>query len=614
MKLGFVVICHESPGPIADLARTLCIDGDPVCIHFDKRASDENYETLRQSLAEVPDALMAPRVPCGWGEYSLVAATLNGLKELRKTGRDLDYVCLLSGADITLKSIAALKAFLEPHRESGTEFIQSNPMNIRKWVVAGMERERFDYRHLFNERRHPRLFNLCWKSQRLLGIRQRVPAELDISLGSQWWCLTWDTCCKILDFIAANLHIDRFFRSTWIPDESYFQTLVRNVVEPRRIAGHSLTHYQFNDYGKPVVYFDEHYDFLRRQNFFFGRKVAPSAKALRDRLHAIGRSGTVEPVDAATIGTYTDEYLSHREIRRPPSAIFRSKGRYYAPPLAEIPYLRQQLVVILHLPQLLDIPAAAPPPAEPGSALIHGDLFSRERIGFAGGMPLFGGFSAADTAARDALPYGFLANVLAAGPDVSAFFLEPSDREERSISEKLVTAPNVSVVAMANASLLEMAMIEVYSRLLRFNLARECSDVDLVDCISEAVLGYQRLRKTVERAAHCGKVWIAGGFRRFDGATIVADPMPEAVQGVLARALAIESAARRATRDVPLRDRVEALIARHAAASHWQAAFEGPAHGTLIETPDAGPGAALAIAMDMLDEPGKRNSGFQTPR
>jgi hypothetical protein len=72
--------------------------------------------------------------------------------------------------------------------------------------------------------------------------------------------------------------MDRYFRHVWIPDESYYQTLVRNY--GRRIESRSLTLSKFDFQGKPHVFYDDHLHLLRRSDCFVARKVWPRADRL----------------------------------------------------------------------------------------------------------------------------------------------------------------------------------------------------------------------------------------------------------------------------------------------------------------------------------------------
>jgi hypothetical protein len=76
----------------------------------------------------------------------------------------------------------------------------------------------------------------------------------------------------------------RFFRTTWIPDETFFQTLVRHLIPREQIRSRTLTFLMFTDYGMPVTFHNDHYDLLLGQDALFARKISPEATELKARL------------------------------------------------------------------------------------------------------------------------------------------------------------------------------------------------------------------------------------------------------------------------------------------------------------------------------------------
>lgn len=569
MRIGFVIIAHEAPDPLIALAHALTSEGDIAVIHYDLRSSNVHFAALQHAFAGNKNVCLAPRVACGWGEYSLVEATLNGLRTLAASGQDFDYIYLLSGADLPLKPIATLRAFLGKHLERKTEFIQSYPMKSQRWIVAGLEKERFIYRHFFNERRHPVFFNNSLRLQRALRLKRRLPAQIDISLGSQWWCLRWDTCLAILAFIKKHPEVDRFFRTVWIPDESYFQSIVRNVVPAERIANYSLTHFQFNDYGKPVVYFDEHFDVLRRQNFFFGRKAASSARNLRQRLLDIGRSGAVEDIDEHQAGKSTMEYDALRSLRREPSALFRSKGRSYSPAASDMPLLPRNVLAVVTTSSAIRLPTGLASPA--GTSLVHGDLFGEYRIRFANERPVFGGYREIDTGERDTSPFAFLSNVVAAGPDTTCFCINVSAERRFMVADCLRWLSNSAVLLWAPSSLVDATLAEIDSRLLIYAPSRQLTSSDITNCVSAALLSAQKLRQMSELLSQGATVWFANSG---DSVKSLLNPQRELAE-VFADSVAffLESQATwtAVIRTHPLRSMVEDIVLHHGADRLWTA-------------------------------------------
>ncbi|MEL7256203.1 MAG: DUF5928 domain-containing protein, partial [Pseudomonadota bacterium] len=134
------------------------------------------------------------------------------------------------------------------------------------------------------ERKHKRLFYASFNAQRRFGLTREVPQDIQVMIGSQWWCLRRRTIEWVLNFTRQRRDVMRFFRTTWIPDETFFQTIVRHLVPEEEIRSRTLTFLMFTDYGMPVTFYDDHYDLLLSQDFLFARKISPEAKDLKRRL------------------------------------------------------------------------------------------------------------------------------------------------------------------------------------------------------------------------------------------------------------------------------------------------------------------------------------------
>ncbi|WP_299847197.1 DUF5928 domain-containing protein [uncultured Roseovarius sp.] len=284
-KIAFILLCHKDPDAIIGQAEMLTAAGDYMSIHFDARAKPENYRKIREALDENPNVTFAKkRVKCGWGEWSLVQATLNAIDAAATTFPRATHFYMLSGDCAAIKSAKYAHDFLDAR---DMDYIESFDYFESDWIKTGMKEERLIYRHYFNERKNKRLFYTSVNLQRKLGLTREIPNDIQIQIGSQWWCLRRRTVEWILDFTRQRKDVMRFFRSTWIPDETFFQTLVRHVVPEAEIETRTLTFLMFTDYGMPVTFYNDHYDLLLSQDFLFARKISPEALELKERLGAL---------------------------------------------------------------------------------------------------------------------------------------------------------------------------------------------------------------------------------------------------------------------------------------------------------------------------------------
>ena len=272
MKLCFVILAHDRMGQLANLIKLILSQGCAVCLHLDKKVPEADVAYLREHLEHSNGTLMfAERVHCAWGTYSLVEAVLKAVKKIDDDGYNPDYVYLISGSDIPIKSISSLKEFLDYNR--GKEYIESFNITYRPWVKAGLTKERYERYFVFNFQTHRRLFDFSVKIQKLLGIKRTFPASLVPHFGAQWWCLSWQSLIAIYE-ISKRKEITAFFKKVWIPDELFFQTMIRNVANEDAIVNHSLTFHKFNHQGKPILIYQDQLKTLTQMPYFFARKLS----------------------------------------------------------------------------------------------------------------------------------------------------------------------------------------------------------------------------------------------------------------------------------------------------------------------------------------------------
>ena len=291
-KIAYILLCHKDPDAIIQQAERLTAAGDFIAIHFDARASAEDFDEIHRALTGNENVVFArKRVKCGWGEWSLVQATLYAIEAAEEAFPRATHFYMLSGDCMPIKSAEYARRFLAGRE---VDYIESFDFFASDWIKTGMKEDRLIYRHFLNERKHKRLFYLSRDIQKRLGLSRRIPKDMQIMIGSQWWCLRRRTVEAVLEFIRTRRDLVRFFRSTWIPDETFFQTLVRHLVPEEEIETRTLTFLTFTDYGMPVTFYNDSYEMLLSQDFLFARKISPEAKDLKRRLGRLYASGKTD--------------------------------------------------------------------------------------------------------------------------------------------------------------------------------------------------------------------------------------------------------------------------------------------------------------------------------
>jgi hypothetical protein len=281
-KIAFILLCHKDPDAIIKQALSLTAVGDYISIHFDASAPRADFEKIQAELGDNPSVTFAhKRINCGWGEWSLVQATIYAVQSAVEAFPRATHFYMLSGDCMAIKSAEYAHDYLD---QRDVDYIESYDYFKSDWIKTGWKEERLIYRHWFNERTQKRRFYAMFELQKRFGLTREIPRDIEVMIGSQWWCLRRRTIEWLLDFIKERKDVMRFFSTTWIPDETFFQTLVRHLVPEHEIDCRTLTFLMFSDYGMPVTFYNDHYDLLLSQDFLFARKISPEASELRRRL------------------------------------------------------------------------------------------------------------------------------------------------------------------------------------------------------------------------------------------------------------------------------------------------------------------------------------------
>jgi hypothetical protein len=307
-KIAFILLCHKDPKAIIAQARRLTAGGDFVAIHFDARADDNDFTEIKSQLSENENVVFPrKRLKCGWGEWSLVEASLNTVRAAEAAFPEATHFYMISGDCMPTKSATRAHSWLSAQNR---DFIECFDFLTSDWIKTGFKEERVAYRHYFNERTQSRLFYGALKLQQRLGLKREPPADLKLRIGSQWWCLRRKSVEAVLQFCNERPDVIRFFRTTWIPDETFFQTLVFHLVAEREIESRTLTLLMFSDYGLPVTFYNDHFDFLIAQEGLFARKISPEAEDLKAQLGDLWQSGR-EDFETSDEGPGLYQYLRH---------------------------------------------------------------------------------------------------------------------------------------------------------------------------------------------------------------------------------------------------------------------------------------------------------------
>jgi Core-2/I-Branching enzyme len=232
MKVAYLILAHRLPEQLRLLA-SLCQHQDIDCfIHLDSKADTAAFRNLSR-FSNVH--FIRERVDCRWGTFSLVQATIHGMKTILDKG-GYDYINFISGQDLPLRSSVDFIGFLKENK--GKEFITCIPYdsqdpwwkknesrflhyNFQNWIIPGKYRLQF-------------IFNRIMPSR-------SMPLGHILTGNSQWFCITEGLARYILQFLEGHPKYKRYFEYVWGADEFIFSTIAYN--SPFRDKISSNLHY-----------------------------------------------------------------------------------------------------------------------------------------------------------------------------------------------------------------------------------------------------------------------------------------------------------------------------------------------------------------------------------
>ena len=295
MNICYLILAHNNPrhfGRLLDAIATSNAGSNAgVFVHIDAKSDASTFA----AVARPGTVFVTQRVSVSWGGYSMVQASLNLLGTALSAPVAYDYYCLLSGSDYPLKPVSHIEEHFRKHR--GSEFINlveipnatvSKPLGriTQYWLDAtDVQRCMIPPRTALKISRFVGKLDLHRDHQRALG-------DLKPYAGSQWWALTRAAALHVMQFVATRPRVVRYFRNTYIPDESFFQTIIGNSAFKENVR-RNLT---FTDWSRkhgpyPAVVDDDHLQFFRSGDvtaddaygkgpLFFARKFPDASDVL----------------------------------------------------------------------------------------------------------------------------------------------------------------------------------------------------------------------------------------------------------------------------------------------------------------------------------------------
>jgi hypothetical protein len=448
--VGHIVLAHTDLNRTFELVDYLTNNNSPVVIHIDQKTPVDEFNELHSKLKSNDLVHFIPRTNTEWGSMSLVTATINCAREMIERFPQAGHIFLTSGSCLPTRPVSDLQEFLARHQ--GTDFVESVSIESEDWVQDGLSSERFKYYFPFSWKKQRWLFDTSTWLQRKLHINRKRPDDFIPHLGSQWWCITKRTLTEIMDDPRRRA-FDRYFQKSWIPDEAYFQTLVRKHSE--KLESRSLTWSKFDSRGKPFLLYDDHIDLLPQADFFMARKAWAKADLLYSS--SLSDEGTQRTISTLEKNELTRFFDNVKEAQRPAPVGKINPGRFPTGAYAKRNKTARAYTVLmgaLHVyPDLqgwLNLK---------NNVICHGNLFDQEGVAFSEKETHFRGNVSANRLIRNYRASAFLENIIWNKREVAqAFFFDLGDNQKAH--NAIFKDPNAHVIMIDEAWILHYLSLQ----------------------------------------------------------------------------------------------------------------------------------------------------------
>ncbi len=271
---AYLIIAHDRFEQLRTLLRLIDDARNDIFIHIDRKAGKIDQERIRSAVHR-SRIVFVERISVQWGGYSQIECELRLLEAAVETGAaqgGYEYLHLLSGVDLPLKSQDEIHDFFDRHR--GTEFVDCSP-------AGPGHSDRVRRYHLFIEStgRRKGLLHLIEKwsvaLQRVLKIYRNE--GLTLYKGTNWFSITHALAEYV---VSQKSSVEKTFRHTRCADEMFLQTLVGNshlgdrLFVPDKTGNGSERVMRLIDWtrGKPYTFRKEDFAELTSSEELFARK------------------------------------------------------------------------------------------------------------------------------------------------------------------------------------------------------------------------------------------------------------------------------------------------------------------------------------------------------
>lgn len=231
MKQIYLIHAHNHLALLNYLINWLSGPQTLVYVNIDKKSS------LDCSQIDAKARLIQKRVPIRWGAWSQCEATINSLRQINEEQAEYGHIIFLSGQDLPVYTTEYIARQLQPGKQyiscthidtdwpqARNRFRHFHRAEFTRWYIRRSGLPALAGKILYKSGYY--LFNGLYRAFK--GRWRKLPLNMEAYSGSQWWMLDRNCINYILEQTDRHPEIINFFRTTFCPDELFFQTMIMN--------------------------------------------------------------------------------------------------------------------------------------------------------------------------------------------------------------------------------------------------------------------------------------------------------------------------------------------------------------------------------------------------
>jgi hypothetical protein len=266
MRIAHIIMAHKNPNQLKRLVERLNHPNFDVYIHIDKKALIDDFQQI-STLNQV--WLLKDRIDCNWGGNSLLTGILRALKEVTESGKNYDFINLISAQDYPLVPTEDMYNYF--YKNLGTNFLSFEESKDSEWWKKAVHR--YEKYHLTDYN-----FKGKYLVQKVLNTflpKRKFPLEIDLYGGckSTWWTISGECAKYVIEALLTNRKLNNFLKFSWGTDEFAIPSIIMNSPFKKNTINENMRYIDWSEgNAHPKLLGSDDFEKIKSSGMLFGRK------------------------------------------------------------------------------------------------------------------------------------------------------------------------------------------------------------------------------------------------------------------------------------------------------------------------------------------------------